>query len=557
MLAVMLLAFACNDDGEKIYLSGLEASQLILTETDVVLSKDNAATIVLSAAWKNSTLVVSHPDMKAPSVFKAYLQLSTTDDFSSNVVEIESSSESKAFTGLELNAQAKALGLTPDVVTPVYIRLRGSMGANVESVYSEVKTVNITPYLIDMTLAFVLNTEKKPTGQTLASTGADGIYRGFIGAAGWDKFFMEEGDGTVWGNPPQDGSSFYATSQADSWNFWYPEPSGCYYTEVNTIRGIWSAIYLPVINVTGDIEGKMNYDRTSNRWTYVFDASTAGSVTIRLSGTGDLYNHETGDASPAADKVTIAFAPGAEGIVRVDAAQDISVVIPVAGESTLILNLNDPKNWTCEVISGIEEPEAVAPEIYLLGVDDGFVEEAQWNFDNKLLLYNEENLAYAGVVNVNSLWGYQIAIEKDNWNDVYKLGEGDALTGSLVFKGEANLPAPAPGLYFFDVSIKALSYKLTAIGEQIYVTGLNDNWEFTDALQATYQAGVYSGTFSITQASTYGFKIYPQQGNWDIVFGGADGKLVYGAGDIPDSKDWEAGTYTITVNLISGTYSIQ
>ena len=81
VVILLILLTACEEDGDKIYLSGLEGSEFILTETDIMLSKENASKIVLSAAWKNSTLVVSNPDMGAPDVFTAYLQISTQEDF--------------------------------------------------------------------------------------------------------------------------------------------------------------------------------------------------------------------------------------------------------------------------------------------------------------------------------------------------------------------------------------------------------------------------------------------------------------------------------------------
>lgn len=556
VVILLLLLTACEEDGDKIYLSGLEASEFILTETDILLSKENASKIVLSAAWKNSTLVVSNPDMGAPDVFTAYLQISTQEDFSSNVIETEGTGESKAYTGAELNAIARNLGLVPDVATPVYFRLRGSIGANMESAYSEVKTVHISPYLIDMTVGFILDKDKQQTGLTLASPDADGIYTGFVGASSWYNFFMEEGDGKIWGNLAADGSAFLASSEEGSWNFWYPEPGGCYYTEVNTVRKRWSAIYLPALEVSGDISGEMTFDRPNTRWYYVFNAASAGTATIRLSGQGDEYNYETGDSAPAAGKVTIAFAQENGQLVLTGTAGTISVQVPAAGECTLILDLSDPKNWTCEVTSGSEEPEPVAPEVYVIGIDDG-ITGGGWNFDNKLYLYNEENLAYAGVLNVHSLWGYQIGTEKDNWGDVYTQAGGDAYSGTLEFKGQNNLAAPAPGVYLFDVSLKNLTYALTAVGNHVYVNGLDDKWEFNQTLAATSVPGVYSGSITVSGASSYGFKIYLVQNNWDMLFGGSDGKLTYGGADIPDSNSWSAGTYTITVDLVNRTYTIQ
>lgn len=554
LLSLALFA-ACEKDGEKIYLSGLEAGDFMVSETSVTLSKETSAGIVLSVAWSKCTPVISNPNMGAPDVFTAYIQISTQEDFA-NAIETQGENESKAYTGAELNAIAKNLGMEPDVSAPVYFRLRGSMGSNIESAYSETKTVSITPYFIDMTVGNILDSNKAATGITLSSPDANGIYTGFIGATSWFNFFFEESDGRIWGNIGVDGKPFVASSEADSWNFWYPDPAGCYFTEVNTVAKHWSAIHLPVLSVSGDLTADLTYDRPNNRWYYVFEAGAAGSLTIRLSGQGDLYNKETGDAAPAADKVTIAFAPDGDRLVRTSEAGDITVGIPAAGTSTLIVDLNDPKAWTCSVVSGSEEPNAVITELFLIGIDDGITGD-DWNFNNTLKLYNEDGQKYAGVINVNSLWGYQIAIENDNWGDIYTQADGDAGAGTLVFQGEGNIAAPAPGLYFFDVSLKDLTYALTAVGDEICLSGLNGVWDFATTLQATGTPGVYSGSITITDVSEWGFKIYLVANDWDHVYGGSAGQLYFGGGGITDDATLETGTYTMTVDLIHGTYTIQ
>ncbi len=554
-LFLLLLLAACEKEGDKIYMSGLDESDFIATETDVELNKENSKDIVLSMAWTRSILAISNSDMSAPNVFSAYVQASTTEDFSSNVIETAGENESKTYTGGELNTLAKNLGLEPDVVTPVYFRLRASMGGNVESTYSEVKQVNITSYFIDMTVAAILDSKKEPTGFMLASPEANGIYTGFVGATSWSNFFLEESDGLIWGNLPVDNSPFLASSEEGCWNFWYPEPAGCYYTTINTQRANWTAVYLPSLTVAGDIAGEMSFDRAKVQWYYVFNASAAGTATISLNGEGDEYNYVTGTGAPADTKVPIAFAQNGSNLALAATPGSITVNIPAAGESTLVIDLSDPKNWTCQVISGSGEPEPINPEVYLIGIDDG-ITESGWNFDNKLYLYNEDDLAYSGVINAHSKYGYKIAIETDNWGDVYTLVDGDAYAGTLGFQGENNLPAPAPGLYLFDVSLKNLFFTLKEIDTKIYVSGLEDQWNFDKVLTATDKPGVYTGNITVTGPSTWGFKILMIYDNWDIYYGGKNGKLIYEGSDIVDINSWENGVCNLTVDLINLSYNI-
>lgn len=550
----LLLITACENDGDTIYLSGIEENELVATKSEVVLLQENANQTVLSFAWTKGTLAVSDPDMSAPDVLSTYLQISTQNDFASDVTESLQTGLSKAYTGAELNTVAKNLGATPDIATPLYFRIKSMTGNNMQPVYSNVTTVNVTPYNIDMSIGFILNSDKVDTGFTLSSPESNGIYTGFMGATGWYNYYLLEGDGAVWGNDAATGTAFLISSEADSWNCWFPGISGCYYVVFDTQKSTWSSLLLPTLNVSGDINSEMTFDRPNVKWTTAFTASAATTLKVKLSTTGKQYDYSTGTDDASAIDTPVAFAQDGNNIVLASQAGDIEVSVPAAGEYTLILDLKDPGKWTCTVTSGSEEPQAPEPYVYLPGVDDGI--SGNWTFDNLLSLYNEDDWNYAGVINVNSLWGYSINPEKDNWNDKYTMAEGDAYSGTLEFAGENNLPAPDAGLYLIDVSLKNLTYNLTAIGEQIYVVGLDDKWVFDVPLSVTETAGVYSGSFTINGPSPWGFSIHLINGDWNRKFGGSDGKLYYGGNNITDDASLTAGTYRMTVDLINQTYSI-
>ncbi len=557
MLLSIFLLFSCENDGDTIYLSGLEGGDLVATESEVVLSQEVSNQVVLSLTWTKSALSVSDPNMFAPDdVLSTYIEVSTTEDFSSNIVESFETGTSKAYTGSELNTLAKNLQLAPDKAIPVYFRLRASVGNNIDAVYSNTAIVNITSYEIDMSVGFILDSKMEDTGVTLVSPSSDGIYTGFMGATSWYNFFLLEGDGKIWGNDGVTGTAFELSSEDDAdkrWNCWFPGLGGCYYVEVNTNRSLWSALYIPSLTVNGDLSAEMTFDRPNVKWTYVFQSSGAASYTIRLNGTGKLYDHTTGTDDAAAIDKTVAFSQAGSVIELTDKAGDITVQVPAAGEYTLVVDLSDPAAWKCGIVSGSEEPEETPLYVYLPGVDDGI--SGSWTFDNFLTLYNEEELAYAGVVQVNSLWGYSLNTEKDNWDDKYTMEEGDAYTGTLVWQGENNLPAPEPDVYLIDVSLKALTYNLSKLESQVFVVGLHDVWEFDIPLNATGTPGVYSGEITINSASPWGFQIHLDN-SWNHYFGGLNGQLSYKGSNITDDASVSPGTYTMTVDLINGTYSL-
>lgn len=554
LITILSLAafFGCEKDGDLITLSGLEESELMVTETDVELSQENSAENVLSVSWNTSTLTVSDLNMSAPNVFVTTLQVSKTEDFSGSVVESVESSLSRAYTGSELNTVAKNLGAEPDLATPIYFRLKASVGGNMEPVYSNVVSVNVTAYQIDMSVGFILNSSQEDTGVTLYSPDSDGEYTGFMGATSWYNFYLKEGDGTIWGNDGVSGVPFELSSEDDAekrWNCWFPEPGGCYYVDFNTNSKRWSALFIPALTVSGDIEGEMAFDRPNVKWTIPFTA-TSTTITVKVGGTGKLYNYTTGDA--AAIDTPVAFAESGGNLVLADLAGDLTVTVPQAGQYTLVINLNDPKNWIIETVEGSEEPVVIYPEVFLPGIADG---SGDWTFNQSLPLYDEENLAYAGVINVNSAWGYTINVEKDNWGDKYALASGDATAGTLVYQGSDNIPAPDAGLYLVDISLSGLTYDLTALGDEIWVVGLDDKWEFDMPLTATGTAGEYSGEITFAGASPWGFQIQLDS-SWNHYFGGSDGNLYYNGSNITDDASLTPGTYTITVNLIEETYSI-
>jgi hypothetical protein len=554
-LTLILATLACDEDGKHVYLTGLEANQLTATSDQVVLTQDHAQQIVLSLVWNAATLAVSDPNMDAPNVLSNYLQISTQANFAGNVVESQEKNLSKAFNGAELNTVAKNLLLAPHVATTVFFRLRASIANNMEPAYSNTVSVQVTPYSIDMSTGFLLDADKNQTAYTLASTLSDGVYTGFVGAAGWQNFFLQEGDGTVWGNIPQDETEFQLTS-TDPWNCWFPGTAGCYFVTVNTVQKNWEALLLQSLTVSGDISATMTFDRANVQWTATVNVTTPATLYVQLSATGKQYNVETKTNDDLAVEMPVYFAQEEGGLLAFAKQEsNIRVEVAAAGEYTLVVDLRKANEWTCKAEKGAVAPVEVLPFLYLPGIDDGITGE--WTFDNSIALYHEEQLAYAGVVNVNSLWGYAIHTEKNNWDDKYTLGDdGDAYKGNLTFKGDNNIPAPDPGLYLIDASIQTLDYQLVPVGSQIYLSGLNDIWDFTTTLHATNDTGVYTGEVAVAHPSEWGFTVHLQTDDWDHKFGGSNGTLYYKGNNITDDATLDPGTYTVTVDLIQGTYTV-
>lgn len=550
IIALLLVFSSCEKDGEMIYLSSPKGGELTASDNNILLSKNLNQTIVLSLAWTRSQLQVSNANVSAPNVMTTILQASLSKDFSTTIIESTESSQSKAYSGFVLNTLAKNLGAEPDKLVPVYFRLKVSVGNNIDPIYSNIATVNITPYLIDMTVGALLTSSKDATNIFLSSS-SNGVYSGFVGASSWYNYYLEEGDGKIWGNMGQDNTAFYLSSDDSKWNLWYPGQTGCYYTVINTIDKVWSALYVPSLTISGDISGSMIYEKAQNEWIYVFNASAAGAATIKISGTGSLYDYSTGTDDSKAISKSVGFGMNASNVTFGETASNMVVNIPAQGVCTLVLNLNNPKQWTCSVVQGDATPVSVSKYVYVSGLDDGI--SGSWTFDNYLILYNEENLTYEGVVNADSKWGYKFYTVKDDWNSV--LGtESGAATGGILSATGGSIPAPTPGLYLIDVDLKNKTYALTSITSVSYA-GFNDDWSISQ-MSASSTPGVYTATVNITKASSSGTQILIN-GDWNIEYGGSNGMLKYKASgnNIKDDAALTPGSYTLSVNLNKGTYS--
>ena len=460
----------------------------------------------------------------------------------------------RQYTCESLNNLVGRLGLEGGVKGTVYIRVKTVLGANIDPKYSDVKVVSITPYFIDMSVGFVLDASQNDSGRTLYSPASDGVYSGFIGAGSWENWWLREGNNTVWGNDGVTGTAFVMgnnTTGLDVWNFWYPSPSGCYYTVVDTRANEWSALYIGELTLGGDLSGAMVYDRKTNKWTYTFDA-TPGTINVTIGGTGKQYNAATGTDDAAATDATVGFAGTSGALTFGQSAQAIAVEIAAAGETTLTLDLSDPRAWTLTAGEGSAAPvETVPPMIYLSGV------QPDWDFSNYLKLYNEDNRTYGGALEVNSEWGYRIYTEPDAWDNYWTMVDGGtAFSGQLVNNGEGNIAAPEAGFYLFDVNMGDLTYKLTPVTKVSY-TGLNDDWSLTE-MTATGEPGVYTAQFEKTANTPWGVKIVLND-NWDLFFGGngTPGELALYRDGFEGDNELSEGTHTLTVNLSKGTYSYE
>ena len=334
LLAAMTLT-ACNSDNDK--QGDTQPPEATPEELggsgNVFIDKNNINGLALTLFWTVNSHQPHTLQFSATSTFEAPIEIEVAEAMSMQ------------FTAETLNALARQVGLKNDTASTLYIRVCYVFSGSTEFYYSNVYEIQVTPFSIDTTLGNVLDKDGNDTGCTLASPNSDGIYSGFLSVTSWYNWWLREDNGTLWGNVGNDGGgkAFAISSNTQHWNFWFPEPAGCYYTVVNTVKQEWSALYIPSLTVSGDISGQMKYDSKANKWEYTYQATQAGSVNIQIAGTGKQYNVQTGTNDHAAIDTPVAFMMENGTLTFGSTAVDIPVNVPAAGKMTLVLDLADPK----------------------------------------------------------------------------------------------------------------------------------------------------------------------------------------------------------------------
>ncbi len=366
LLIALTTMVSCDESGDKIYLDGFKASDLIISASEVDLSIENSAVQVLSLAWKNPTLLSSDETKPAANgTLLTYLQASATEDFAA-VKEYTVTNLSKSFTGGDLNSAAKELGMTADQTAPMYFRIKSQLGANLDAAYSNVCKVNITPYTIDMSYINILNTDRTKTLTYLYSPSSDGIYTGYMTASAWLNFWGKENNGTTWGNSSTDGT-FAIDNTASAWNFWFPGVAGIYYAVIDTQAKEWKATLLKSVQLNGE---DMTYDAPNYAWTKVITTTTANTA-ISIVATGAEYNKSTDTDDASAIVKTMNYTLNADGSMT-DAATAGSVNIPTAGTYTITVKVGENSQLAYTITSGDNTtPELEASNTLCMFSTDG------------------------------------------------------------------------------------------------------------------------------------------------------------------------------------------
>lgn len=556
ILALTLMALtssSCQSDIDPVYVQTPEEITLDGASGEIILNAATPQALAMTLYWTgDGKLMLDNPDLQAPlNAAEETIQLSNDELFGNTIdISVEKGVRSRQFLCEELNGLLGRLGFEPEKKAPLYIRIRSVLAANTEISYSSVLKAMVQSYKIHLNLGTVLDKDWNETNMLLASPEENGIYHGFMGVNGWTNWWFREANNVVWGNIGQSGMTFHASSSEDHWNFWFPDPAGCYYTTLNTVEGWWSALHIDNLYVSGDINGEMTFNIKANQWTLPIEMDAAKTVTINISGQGSLYNKETTDMGPSLPQ-TVGFGGACQNLSFGKEPSSIAIELP-SGQTTLVLDLSNP--MALAIMAGEAAPEPEAEQyLYFSGV-------INWNgFDDYLTLYDESSLSYGGAHWVDSEWGYR-AYPQPDWSVAYKASDdATPLAGSLVIaESDGNIPAPEKGLYVMDFKLKDMTYELTPV-HTVTFTGLNDDWSEHVMIQSEENPEVFTAGFIKEKETPWGVKVLINN-NWGLFFGGGDGILRLGHSDATTGFDGDNAlivgeTYILTIDLGKQTYS--
>lgn len=377
----MATFISCESDITKVYVDPRNDIKLYGGSEDIILKAENPEALALTLYWDfDFSLQTTDPELQAPiNASDLTLQLSDSDNFSS-VVElvVNKGDRSRQILCAELNAFLTRLNFSSEELSPLFIRIKSVLSANLEPAYSNLLSVHVKPYKLDMRSGKVLAADKSETEIILASPEENGIYTGFMGVAAWYNWWFLENNNMLWGNNGDTGVPFEASTNESHWNFWFPEDAGCYFVTLNTLENWWSALHIDSLEVGGDINGEMIYNSKTNQWTMMVD-KPAGNYSVRISGKGALYNTTTDTYRAGAIIKDVAFS-SVDGNIEFGEGEgaDITVDLP-GGETALVLDLNNPFEYIITTGEASDIPETHEDVLWLSGLDDGI--SGEWNFN--------------------------------------------------------------------------------------------------------------------------------------------------------------------------------
>jgi starch-binding outer membrane protein SusE/F len=169
--------------------------------------------------------------------------------------------------------------------------------------------------------------------------------------------------------------------------------------------------------------------------------------------------------------------------------------------------------------------------------------EGGWNSDQDMTYSTHFNRWFATIpLTANTI--------KFRANDGWDLNYGDTNQDGKLAEGEENIPVAAAGTYSIMLNLaQPLDYSY-ALTKWSLIGGAVGGWGAGDDVDMTPNA---NNTWSVTTDLDAGEMKFRANHDWAINLGGTPNDLSW---DGPNINITEAGNYTVTLNLVNGSYTI-
>lgn len=296
-LAFSLIFISSCTDNDPLYTATPPAEgefNLTSSMDTIVLNETGGGThTAIAFSWDSLVYGVSTPVTYT-------IQIDTLNgNFASPLEEaIVTNKYTISYTDSILNKKClNLLKLIPDVENEVHVRIKANLAFGNMPVYSNVKTVIITPFSVRKIVSF-LYMPGDMSGWSdytikICSRNNDGKYEGYVKAAIWNNFkftAQENFTGTVYGSDPS-SLSLLSNNTSTQWTIWFD--AGGYFlikADLNTMA--WSKTAVTSFCVTGDFNGwsltanPMTYDAVNKVWTASCNIASLGWG-LQIIGNGD------------------------------------------------------------------------------------------------------------------------------------------------------------------------------------------------------------------------------------------------------------------------------
>lgn len=313
---ISLALFACEKDEDMLTASIETSPTLTASASTLKLLADSADKSALTFTWTDTELSWSDTAYSHNDAVGYVLKIDKEGNNFAAPQSVEVSNTEKTFTDGELNDLVTRLGLEAFVEGGIEVRLASSLGDNVEPVYSDPVTINVTPYKIDTGYLYVPGNYQGWNPATAPAIAADDNvnYEGYVYFPEATSFkFTSEQD---WEHTNYGNAGNGALSIDPSAGDLSVEQGGYFRLIANVEDLTWSAT-LTNWGVIGDAtpdgwdaDQDMVYDIEEKVWKITVEL-IAGKIKFRANDAWDLNLGDTdADGSLEYGGTDIAVTPG-------------------------------------------------------------------------------------------------------------------------------------------------------------------------------------------------------------------------------------------------------